>query len=134
MREAAESLRGTIIVNRVCRRIGPSQPIMGHALRQQLARGGADVDAVTAAVLERLMTADDIRAQVAKAWAEAEQDVASHGEEELLGIAPGEEILDMVFQKFAARRYDKRRDGPAIARAMDPPDEIKNLLVEFMTD
>lgn len=64
----------------------------------------------------------------------AGQDVARHEGPELLAIAPGEEILSAVFQKFAGRRYDKRRDGPAIAKAMAPPEEIKNLLAEFMTD
>jgi len=126
-------LRQKIIVNRVCRQVGPARPLMDHAIRQDLASAGADADQVTTAVLERLITADDLRAQIAGAWAEAERDVASQEGAELLAIAPGEEILEAVFQRFAGRRYDKRRDGPAIAKAMNPPQEIKDLLTAFMS-
>jgi len=131
--EAAWGLRQKIIVNRVCRQVGPARPLMDHAIRQDLASAGADADQVTTAVLERLITADDLRAQIAGAWAEAERDVASQEGAELLAIAPGEEILEAVFQRFAGRRYDKRRDGPAIAKAMNPPQEIKDLLTAFMS-
>jgi hypothetical protein len=134
MDEAAESLRRRIIVNRVCRQIGAAEPLAGHALRAELASAGASAEQVIAAVTERLMTADEISDQVTRAWAEAEQDVSDRQGPELLAIAPGEEVLEAVFRRFAGMKYDKRRDGPVIARAMQPPEEIKDLLAEFMAD
>jgi hypothetical protein len=71
MNGAAEGLRTKIIVNRVCHQVAPARPLMEHALRQGLANSGADVEQVTSAVLERLITADDLRAQIAECWAEA---------------------------------------------------------------
>ncbi len=134
MNEAAEGLRRKIIVNRVCRQIGPSQPLVGHKLRQELAAAGADMEQITARVLDRMMTADELRAQIAKAWAEAEQDVAGHEAAHLLAIAPGEEILDTIFRYFAHRSYDKRTDGSAIARATPPPTELGKVLADFLAD
>lgn len=134
MNATAESLRRKIVVNRVCRQIGPSQPLVGHRLRQELAAAGADKEQITAKVLERMMTGDELRAQIAELWAEAESDVASHQGEQLLAIAPGEEILNAIFQRFAGRAYDKRRDGPALAREIPPPAEIHRKLTDFMAD
>jgi predicted ATPase len=135
MNEAAEGLRRTIVVNRVCRQVQPERPLMEHSLRQQLASQGADQDAVAASVLERLMTQGELREQLSAAWEAAEADVASHSGPELLGIAPGEEILKAVFMRFAGRGYNKRDDGVAIAKAMSaPPEEIRDLLDIFMLD
>jgi len=135
MGEAAEGLRRKIVVNRVCNQVQPARPLMEHKLRQQLAKDGADEETVTASVLERLMTADELRAQVKAAWADAEADVANHAGSELLAIAPGEEILTALFQRFAGRGYNKRLDGVAIARAMSaPPVEIQELLEAFMSE
>ena len=80
------------------------------------------------------MTADDLREQIAQVWAEAEEDVSSHQGAQLLAIAPGEEILNMIFQHFAGRSYDKRRDGPMIAKLMPPPAEIGEVLDDFLAD
>ncbi len=96
MDEAAESLRTRIIVNRVCRQIGRAEPLVGHAVRKELASAGASEEQVIAAVTERLMTADEMSDQVRRAWAEAEQDVRDRQGAELLAIAPGEEVLEAV--------------------------------------
>ncbi len=85
-------------------------------------------------MLERLITPVDLESQIAAAWAEAELDVASHTGAALLAIAPGEEILDGIFMRYAGRHYDKRTDGAAIAAAMKPPAEIRELLEAFMAD
>jgi len=133
--QTAEGLRRKIVVNRVCNQIQPARPLMEHRLRQQLAKDGADEATVTASLLERLMTAGELRSQVEAAWAAAEVDVANHTGNDLLTIAPGEEILTAVFRQFAGRGYNKRVDGVAIARAMSaPPGEIQGLLDAFMSE
>lgn len=134
MNEAAEGLRRKIIVNRVCRQIGPSEPLIGHKVRQELAAAGADMEQITAKVIDRMMTAEDLRAQINEVWSQAEQDVASKNGAQLLAIAPGEEILKTVFQHFAGRTYDKRRDGPTLAKAISAPAEIGRLLADFLAD
>ena len=135
MNEAAESLRTKIVVNRVCRQVHPSRPLMEHSLRQHLASEGADIETVTTAMLERLMTQDELRTQIKAAWEAAEADVASRSGDELLAIAPGEEILNTIFLRFTRRGYKKRDDGVAIAKAMAaPPEEIQRLLQTFMLD
>jgi len=135
MTEAAEALRSKIIINRVCRQVQPARPLMEHSLRQRLASEDADQEAVTAAILDRLMTQDELRAQIKSAWQAAEADVAAHSGDDLLAIAPGEEVLNAVFLRFAHRGYNKRDDGVAIAKAMPaPPEEIRILLDVFMTD
>ena len=135
MIEAAENLRHKVVVNRVCRQIQPDRPLMDHRLRQRLACKGTDQEAVTAAILSRLMTEDELRAQIQTAWTAAEEEVALHSDDGLLAIAPGEEILNAIFRRFARRGYNKRDDGVAIARAMQaPPEEIRMLLDLFMLD
>jgi hypothetical protein len=135
MTDTAESLRNKIIINRVCRQLRPARPLMEHSLRQRIASVGADLDAVTTAVLERLMTRDELRTQIEAAWQAAAADVATHSGDDLLAIAPGEEILNAVFLRFARRGYNKRDDGVAIAKAMPaPPEEIRMLLDDFMLD
>jgi energy-coupling factor transporter ATP-binding protein EcfA2 len=133
MTEAAEGLRRRIVVNRTCRAVVPPNLLMDHKLRQQLADAGADKEAITASVLERLLSPAELRALISEAWDAAESDVASQTGEALLAIAPGEEILKTIFKRFADRGYSKLRDGVAIAKAMAvPPEEIKELLEEFM--
>lgn len=133
--EAADVLRRKIIINRVCRQIRPARPLMEHTLRQRLASDGADQEAVTAAVSQRLMGEGDLRTQIEAAWQEAEADLAGRSGDDLLAVAPGEEILRAVFMRFAGRGYSKRDDGVAIAKAMpEPPEEIRGLLAVFMRD
>ncbi len=107
---------------------------MDAKLRQRLAEDGVDLTEFTAAVIERLMTPADLRAQITAAWEEAEADVAGHVGEALLEIAPGEEILAALFLQYARRHYDKRVHGPAIAAAMSPPAELAEQLGAFMAD
>lgn len=134
LNSAAENLRQKIVINRVARQVAPPRQLMDTQLRQRLAEAGADLTEFTDAVIERLMTPADLRTQITAAWGEAETDVASHADEKLLEIAPGEEILDTLFLQYAGRHYDKRMHGPAIAAAMSPPAELAELLGAFMAD
>lgn len=131
--DTAESLRQKIIINRVCRQVQPPRLLMEHSLRRRLAGEGADQEAVIAAISDRLMSQDELRTQIETAWKAAEADVASRSGDDLLAIAPGEEILNAIFLRFAGRGYSKRDDGVAIAKAMaSPPEEIRALLDDFM--
>jgi hypothetical protein len=132
--QAADRLRRRIIVNRVARQIRPPRLLMDHRLRQELAGADADADAIAAAVLERLMTTQDVRDQIHRSWAEAQEDIAQLEGAALLAAASGEEILDAVFMHFAGRHYRKRDDGVAIAKVTPPPGEIQRVLEAFMVD
>jgi predicted ATPase len=132
--QAADRLRRKIIVNRVTRQIRPRRLLMDHRLRRELASADADADTIAAAVLERLMTAQDVRDQIDRSWAEAQEDVAQLERTSLLAAAPGEEILDAVFMHFTGRHYRKRDDGVAVAKATPPPGEIQRVLEAFLAD
>lgn len=135
MYETAEGLRRKVVVNRVCNQVRPERPLMDHRFRQRLAASNADEEAIAAAITDRLMTPGQLRAQVGAAWDAAEADVASRSGEGLLSIAPGEEILQAIYLRYAGRGYGKREDGVAIARAMaTPPQEIHDLLDAFMSN
>jgi hypothetical protein len=134
MAETAERLRGKIIANRVARQVAPGRPMMDHRLRQHLGDIAANAEQIIDAVLERLATPQEIRDRIARSWAEAHEDASSHQGKDLLRIAPGQEILDEVFMHFAGRHYDKRRHGAALAKAIPPPDEIREILEAFLSD
>ena len=71
--QAAERLRRKIVINRVCRQSGPSEPLVGNSLRSELASAGADREIVATKVVSRMMTADDLQSRFAKLWAEARE-------------------------------------------------------------
>jgi hypothetical protein len=64
--EAADGLRRKVVVNRVCSQIGPAQPLVARKLRQELAAADADMSQIKAKIVERMMTADRLRAQIAE--------------------------------------------------------------------
>jgi len=80
------------------------------------------------------MTAQEVRDQIDRSWAEAEANVAQLEGTGLLAAAPGEEILAAVFMHFTGRHYRKRDDRVAIAKATPPPGEIQLLLEAFLSD
>ena len=129
---AAESLRNTIIVNRVARQIVPPQQLMDTDLRHELA--GASAAEISTAVLERLMTPVALHEQVTRLWDGTAAGVEAHSGADLLDIAPGKDVLDAVFMQFIGRHYKPRVDGVTIARAMLPPPEIDQLIGEFLSD
>jgi hypothetical protein len=132
MLRAAESLRNTIIVNRVTRQIVPAQPLMDTRLRHELA--GAGSEEIITAVQGRLMTPAALREQITQLWEVASKDVTARTGADLLNIAPGKDILDMLFMQFIHRHYKERVDGVAIARAMSPPAEICRLIMGFLSN
>lgn len=132
MIRAAEGLRNTIIVNRVARQIVPAQPLMDTKLRHELAAAGPE--AIIATVQGRLMTPAALREQVTQLWEEALRDITARTGTDLLNIAPGKEILDVLFMRFLRRHYKERADGVAIARAISPPAEIGQLVTGFLAN
>ena len=66
MAEAARSLSRRIVVNRVARQVVPPRLLMSSDLRKELAEAGADLGQFTATVVDRLMTPEDLTAQIAQ--------------------------------------------------------------------
>lgn len=132
LNSAAENLRQKIVINRVAQQIAPPRQLMDNKLRRQLAGDGVDLGQFTSIVLERLMTPADLAAQITTAWRQAEADVANHSGAGLLEIAPGEEILNVLFLQYLGRKFEKRTDGATIAAAMEPPAELVERLKEFI--
>jgi energy-coupling factor transporter ATP-binding protein EcfA2 len=132
LRAGADGLRRKIVVNRTAQRVAAPRQLMDTELRKRLADAGADMVEFTSAVAERLMSPAELTAQITTAWEEAETDVRGHTADELLEIAPGEELLDALFVQYTGRHYKKRVHGPMIAAAMNPPEELAELFRIFM--
>jgi len=133
MEEAAEGLRRAIVVNRVVRQL-PLVQLVDHPLRQRLAREGADLGQVTTALLERMPDEQDLRRQIGEWWQQAQDEVSRHHGDDLLRIAPGADLLDAVFMRFAGRRFKKREHGMAVAKEMhEPPSDLREILDAFVS-
>ena len=80
------------------------------------------------------MTPEELQSQVAQNWQADSADVMARPDVDLLEIAPGKDVLDILFMEFMGRHYKPEKDGIAIAKAMSPPDEIVRLVHDFLSD
>jgi hypothetical protein len=131
--DIAEGLRPTVIVNRVAREFYPPLRLMDHRLRRRLASGGTTRDEFADAILGRLPTASSIQEDVRACWERVSAEVADYDAAQLRDAAPGEEILNALFQEFIGRGYKKKTDGVTIARAMaTPPVDLMKVVRRFL--
>lgn len=132
---AAEELRHTIIINRVAREFYSPIRLMDHRLRRDLVRKAVDEAAFTRSLLDRLPLESTIRSEIQSRWQQVAMDVEGYEPRDLVNVAPGEEILNAVFLRFLGRRFSKRNDGVAIARAMNgPPADLAAVVEDFLTE
>lgn len=132
MEHAGNSLRPAMIVNRVARRLEPIR-LVDHALRQRLAKQNASIEDFKGEVLKNLPAATDLTTSIDAWWTEESQAVERLTDKELLLRAPGADILDAVFRKYANMGFNKRSHAVAVARNMtSPPPDLKELLMNFM--
>jgi hypothetical protein len=125
---SAESLKAVVVLKRVCARLEPLRYV-DNDLRSALTTT-PNLAALIAAVGERISTSDQMKERIQAYWREEQSYVDSEWSRHWRSLAPGSELLDAVWRKFAnGRRFDKRRDGPALAMKMvTPPAELENLV------
>jgi hypothetical protein len=133
LRQAADALQGLVILKRVAWEQA-SIRLVDRALVKKLAREGPDLTRLQAAVAARLPS-DGLRDKLAERWAAVEAEITASWTERWRDLAPGEEVVDALWQKYLGAGYSKRRDGLAIAKAMTaPPEELRTLLTRFLGD
>jgi hypothetical protein len=108
--------------------------LVNRTLVKKLARQGPDLARLQAAIAEQLPS-DDLSDTLAERWAAVEAEITANWAERWRYLAPGEEVLGAIWQKYLGAGYSKRSDGLAIAQAMsNPPDELATLLTQFLQD
>jgi hypothetical protein len=79
-------------------------------------------------VIHEVTSLTELDERVRKAWSDASELLEREWEQRKLELAPGEEMLDTIWQAHG-RRYNKKRDGPRIAAAMgQPPNELVKVI------
>jgi hypothetical protein len=70
---------------------------------------------------------DEFARRVEALHADEEEQLRRQWPANQLRIAPGSDLLDAVLKDYGLR-YDKSRDGLALARAISPPDELATVV------
>jgi hypothetical protein len=132
MRQAADVLKQTVVLKRVCKELRPIR-LMDYDLQGKLAEQNAGLAELQAAVTVRITSTDDVKTRIASLWTAAEQEVDTAWDGRWLSLAPGEEVLKAVWNHFGLGGFSKGTDGPKIAAAMgDAPEELRTILNDFI--
>jgi hypothetical protein len=126
---AAEGMRNAVHIKMAADRLPPIR-LLDRKLINRLCRENADRDALEKAVFAALPP--DVGSQVREAWDAAGAVLSEKWAARKLDLAPGADVLDNIWREHGGR-YDKRRDGPLIARAMaERPSELVELVDHLM--
>jgi hypothetical protein len=126
LRSAADATRAGVLLKMVAARLKPLRvPDRGQVA--DLIKAGGGLEELVQVILEAT-TAAELEHRVREMWCEVSEQLDREWEQGKLELAPGEEILDAVW-KAHGHRFDKKRDGPRIASAMErPPTELNELI------
>jgi predicted ATPase len=131
LRELADQFKATVVIKRVAWELEPIR-LMEHELREELAQAGVTLDQFRARIVERLPSEPDLARRIDRFWADAERDVQSRWNDYWYELAPGSDVLKALWARYGLS-YNKRRDGAAIARAMEKaPEELQGVLSRFV--
>jgi hypothetical protein len=82
-----------------------------------------------------LRGSEDIKKSIRDMWDEADHEILRRWRSEKLSLAPGEEVLQILWQRFSGRNYRKDEDGPQIAAEMsEPPADLASIIGTFLSD
>ena len=70
--------------------------------------------------------------EIATRWTAIESELEAVWSERWRDLAPGSDVLTYVWQSYG-RAYNKLHDGLAITQAMQPPEELADVLRGFLT-
>jgi hypothetical protein len=108
--------------------------LVDHKMRGKLAKQSAGEGALPAEVLARVPTSETIKARISSAWAQHENEVSSNWDDEWKELAPGADVLQGLWMEYLGRGYRKSTDGLALAKAMEAPQVLQELLDNFMQE
>lgn len=131
--KAIDSMQRAVIVGRVCWQLQPIRPA-DHELRGELMRRGADFSDASHAILARLPNRRQFLSTLRRLWRDAEADVARDWSARKYDLAPGADVLDLVFKALIGQRFKKERgDGVPIARCLgSPPEDLAGIVRQFL--
>jgi predicted ATPase len=134
LRELADGLKRLVILKRVCRRL-PAVRLVDNRTRRKLARANAGPDELHSEVILRLREGELLASKISEYWAEEESLLLGTWESNWRRLAPGEELLEQIWEHYQLGGYSKLADGPAIAANMaQPPSDLRKVLTEFVRE
>ncbi|MFF4703496.1 AAA family ATPase [Streptomyces sp. NPDC001288] len=134
IRELADELRKVVVLKQVMADLADPLRLVDHKMRGKLAKQSAGEDVLTAEVLARVPTSETIKARISSAWAQHENEVSSSWDVEWKELAPGADVLQGLWMEYLGRGYRKSTDGLALAKAMEAPQVLRELLDNFMQE
>jgi hypothetical protein len=131
--EASVSLINAAVIGRVCWQLPPVR-LADNKFRRTMRSSNVDLATLLRHVQSVIPSKADLEAKITQVWNEADTDLRAQDPADLVHIVGGSDILEIVFKKIAERRYDKRRDGQALARLITPPTELTDLVSSFLSE
>lgn len=125
--EFSGSLQHSVVLRRVCRGITAPR-LMDNDLRSKLVETEASCDGLVIAVRDRVVNPEELEGQIRDSWETERSAVEKHWDAEWHLMVPGADVLERLFQRHLARRYNKRTDGRALAQAMQAPESLAQQL------
>ncbi|WP_217241383.1 AAA family ATPase [Streptomyces sp. AC555_RSS877] len=134
-RELADELQQVVVLKQAMADLADPIRLVDNKLRGKLAKESADKAALSAEVLARVPTAEEIEEKISSTWEQHEREASSNWDAEWKNLAPGADVLNGLWTKYLDRGYKKSKDGLALAEAMDePPQVLRELLDKFMQE
>ena len=128
----ADSLRPTVLIKMTAARLAPIRLFEKQEIRN-LVESEADLDVLISHVATRVGDPKALKERVRSAWAESEQVLESEWSTRKLELAPGEEILQRLWES-AGVQFSKRGHGQMIASALDSvPAEFASVMTRLLS-
>ena len=132
-RATADGLKNLVILKRTMADFADPLRYVDNKSRSKLTKEGTwTAEAVAESIVGVVPDKAALKQKVHDAWAAHEADVNATWEGKWQELAPGDEILNGIFKDYLNRNYSKVDDGPRIAREMNPPTYLVELLAAFM--
>jgi predicted ATPase len=133
LRAAADSLRQSIVLRTVCRELVPIR-LVDNRNRGALVKSQAGLEELITHVKGVIPLRRSVAAKIKSRWASANRALNDRWEDDWQKLAPGADVLDLVFMQFLGRHYRKIDDGLALSRLIEPPESLKILLSSVIDD
>ncbi|MEU7826687.1 AAA family ATPase [Catellatospora sp. NPDC049133] len=131
LQESAASLRDVVVQKAVIAQLDPFY-YFDDITRKNLNKANSTIDALILSVLQRLPDADSVEKRMRAIWNETSKAVDDRWAEEWSVVVPGEELLDALFMRIMGRHFKKTTDAVAVAKLVDPPAELREVIDRFL--
>jgi hypothetical protein len=133
LREAADQTMEKVILGRVWWQLPPIR-LADQSVRSELKDDPDKLNKLIAIATDALMTKDELAGRIRHLWSEATTDVEAEWPERWLSLAPGKDVLMILYRRFLNRDYNENTDGPKLAHIVaeleGTPSELRQLLAD----